>query len=354
MSTYHLDPFFMKKIYPLFFSVILLITVFKADAQSGFSDIIKVSPADATKLLSAYGQPLFKGFGVGMNSGWTNTAKTKKLLHFDLRISASAAFTPTADKSFDVTKIGLSSGVTPADPNQTITPTIGGERSNDGVLLNINNSDGKAVSSFNMPKGYLPVIPAPQLQLTVGLVHNTDLTFRYIPNINVGNNVGSVNMIGFGLKHDLMQYLGPAKHVVPFDLSVLFAYSRLNLSAPLNVQPDDGSNPGGEFNDQHTDAHFTSFLGEAIISKKLLFFTPFLAVGYNTASTSLAAIGNYPVTNSNTGNYTVYTNPVNINETSISGFRADVGFQLNLGIRIFASASLAEYKSVNGGIGFGF
>jgi len=294
-----------------------------------------------------------------MNSGWANTAKVKKLLHFELRVTASVAYTPTADKSFDVTKIGLSNGVTPTDPNQTITPTVGASKDVNGVTLNINDNNGRTVSTFTLPSGQLPKqlpgIPFPQVQLTVGLLERTDLTIRYVPTINVGSNIGSVNMIGFGLKHDLTKYIfGHAKKIIPFDLSVLLAYSRLNLNANVNVQPEAGSTgPNDDFSDQHIKGDFSSFLAEAIISKKLLFFTPFLAVGYNTASTNLAALGNYPV-ESGVDSYTVYTNPININETSISGFRADVGFQLNLGIRIFASYSLAEYKSVNAGIGFGF
>jgi len=340
----------------------LLVPAYKAAAQGGFSDIIKVSPGDATKLVQAYGDPLFKGFGVGMNSGWANTAKTKKLLHFELRITASGAFTPASDKSFDVTKIGLSDAVGPKDPNQTIAPTIGGERSNDGPVMNIYDEHHNKVDEFTLPPGKLPVIPSPQVQLTLGLVQNTDITVRAIPKINFGSDVGSVSMIGFGLKHDLTQYMfGPAKKLVPFDLSVLLAYSRLNLDAALNVKPEDGAvhdpsdpNKNTDFSNQHTDAHFTSFLAEAIISKKLLFFTPFLAVGYNTAHANLAAIGNYPVTTNANGEYSVFTNPITISEQTISGLRADIGFQLNLGIRIFASASLAQYKSVNAGIGFGF
>ena len=352
----------MKRILPLITAIVLTFTALHANAQSGFSDIIKVPPADASKLLDAYAQPLFKGFGAGMNSGWANTAKVKKLFHVELRVSASAAFTPAADKSFDVTKIGLSNAVTPANPNQTITPTIGGDRNNEGPTLNINSENGTKVSSFTMPKGYLPVIPAPQLQLTLGLIRSTDLTVRLIPKVNLGSDVGSVSMTGFGLKHDLTQYIfGSAKKIVPFDLSILLAYSRLNMSANLDVEPEQGAvhdpndpNKNTDFSNQHTDAHFGSFVGEAILSKKLLFFTPFVAVGYNTASANLAAIGNYPVTSNTNGDYSVYTNPVGIKETSISGFRADIGFQLNLGIRIFASASLAQYKSVNAGIGFGF
>jgi len=364
----------MRKPHPLFIVLVIIFATINAKAQSGFSDLLQTSPANATKLIDAYGQPLFKGIGVGMNSDWTNTAKPLKLLHFDLKIAASAAFTPASDKSFDVTQIGLTNNVRLDPGSQSpITPTIGGERNNNGPQLGIYDNNNRKLGDFTMPSGKLPVIPAPQLQLTVGLIHSTDLTIRAIPSISVGSDVGSVSMIGFGLKHSISQYIfGPAAKVVPFDLSVMLAWSRLNLNYNLNVQPAqnaDGngtaqhdpndSNNNTDFSTQHTDAHFTSFMGEAIISKKLLFFTPFLAVGYNTGSTNFAIVGNYPITTSSniTGTqdyYTIFTNPVTIHETSISGMRADIGFQLNLGIRIFASATLAQYKSVNGGIGFGF
>src|SRR5882757_7664160 len=101
----------MKKLYILLFAATFLFIAPGAYAQGGFSALIKSGPADATKLVNAYGEPLFKGIGVGLNSGWYSSAKAKKLLGFDLRISASATFVPTSDKTFDVSKIGLSSNV---------------------------------------------------------------------------------------------------------------------------------------------------------------------------------------------------------------------------------------------------
>lgn len=89
----------MKKIYYLVIITISLITIQKANAQSGFDQLIKSSPADATKLVQAYAEPLFKGFGTGLNSGWNNTAKTNSLFHVDLRLTASAAFVPASIKA---------------------------------------------------------------------------------------------------------------------------------------------------------------------------------------------------------------------------------------------------------------
>ncbi|HTD99940.1 MAG TPA: DUF6588 family protein [Mucilaginibacter sp.] len=355
----------MKRVKPLLVIIISIIISFKASAQDGLSALIKAGPADATKLVNAYADPLFKGIGTGMNSGWNNTAKTKKLLHFDLRITATGAFTPTSDKTFDVTKLGLSNSVRPADASQTISPTIGGDRDNSGPLMNVYSNNGQKVDEFKLPSGKLPIIPSPQVQLTVGLIRNTDLTFRVIPKINLGSDVGSVSMFGFGIKHNIMEDITgkTADKLIPFDLAIALGYSRLDMHIPLDVQPDGAQPENGQqstdFSNQHIEGHFNSFMVQAIISKKLLFFTPFFAAGYNTANTNAATIGNYPITTGETfdgkATYTTFANPITIKEKTVSGVRADMGFQMNLGFfRIYASYGLAKYQSANAGIGFGF
>ena len=355
----------MKRITPLLTVTIVLFTVFTSSAQSVFSDLIKSGPDDATKLLNAYAEPLFKGFGNGMNSNWNNTAKTKKLLHFDLRISATGALVPSSDKSFDVTKIGLSDHIGPKDPTQTITPTFAGEKNGTPPTLNFYDDSHQKVSEFQMPSGKLSIIPSPQVQLTIGLPKNTDITVRGIPQISFGSDVGSVSMIGVGIKHDIIQdFVGKrADRLIPFDLAIALAYSRLNMSVPLDVQPDEGAQPENaqqstDFSNQHFEGHFNSFLAQAIISKKLVFFTPFLAVGYSTANANVATVGNYPITTGATllgqPTYTTFPNPINIKENTISSVRADLGFQLDLAFfRLYASYSAAKYQSVSAGIGFG-
>jgi hypothetical protein len=350
----------MKKLYSLIVFAILTISAFRASAQDGFDQLIKSSPGDATKLFQAYSEPLFKGFGIGLNSGWNNTAKTKKFLHFELRITANVALVPNSDQSFDVTKIGLSNHITPADPSKVIAPTFGGSKT-DGPVMNIyDDTHTHIVSTFTMPKGIIQYIPAPDIQLTIGLVHNTDLTIRTTPTIKLGD-AGSVSMFGFGIKHDIIQDFAK-KAPKPFDLAIAFNYNRINYSKTLNVQPDAGTTaaPGqsADFSGQRIDAHFSGLNVQAIISKKLLFFTPFLSVVYQTSSTDLGVLGNYPITSSNPAQpnmYVTVADPIHIKETSINGFRTDVGFQLAvIGLRIFASYSPGAYQSVNGGIGFGF
>jgi hypothetical protein len=351
----------MKKTYTLLTTLIITGFAFTASAQNGFSELIKSGPADATKLANAYAEPLFKGFGVGMNSGWTNTAKTKSLGHFDVRISATAAFVPSKDKTFDVTQVGLSNNLRVKAGSPNTTPTVGGGSSG-RATMEVFNSNGQKVDEFTMPEGQSSVIPAPQLQVTVGLIKNTDLTLRGMPSVNLGDDIGKVSMIGFGIKHNIIQdFTGAAGKIIPFDLALAVGYTRLNLDVPLDVQAD-GALPFGaqnsDFSNQHVEGHFNNWNVQAIVSKKIAVFTPFLSVGYNTAKTNVQMIGNYPITTSATGGqefYQTYTNPITIKEKSLSALRADLGFQLDLSFfKFYASGSLAEYKSVTAGIGFGF
>lgn len=338
----------------------LLAGVQKVMAQDGFSQLIKANSADASALMSAYAEPLFRGLGTDLNSGWNTTAKTKSLLHFELRFSASAAFIPIGDQSFDVRNIGLSGHITPDASTPTyIAPTVGGNTNAVLPVMDIINDNGTKIGTFTMPKAITNVIPAPSIQLTIGLISSTDLTIRTIPTISMGD-VGSVGMIGFGLKHNFMGG-GDAK-LVPFDLAVAVNYNRINYSKPLNVQPNGTQpapgNPAGDFSNQHIDASFTGINAQLIVSKKLMFFTPFLSVGYQSASTDLTTAGNYPVTStvpSYSQYYAIVTNPVNISETTFDGMRVDLGFQLDLAFfKFFASGSAGRYPSVSGGIGFGF
>jgi hypothetical protein len=360
----------MKKLSLLLTAALVFVMVLGAKAQNGndnnnngngFDQLIKSSPEDATKLIQNFAQPLFTGLGIGLNSGWNNTAKTKKLLHFDLRISANVAVVPTSGQSFNVTQIGLSNHlqVDPSSPT-TIAPTFAGSKNGATPLMDIKDNNGNTIGTFNMPNGVIQYIPAPDIQLTVGLVKNTDLTIRTTPTISIGSNSGSIGMIGFGVKHDIIQdFAGKAgAKLIPFDLAIAVNYNRINYNETLNVQPDEGTQPESgsqsDFSNQHIKGDFSGFNVQAIISKKLLFFTPFLSVGYETANTNFDVLGNYPITSSS-GSYTTVTDPVHLSENSVSGFRADLGFQLNLGFfRIFASVSEAQYVSGNAGIGFGF
>lgn len=354
------------------FSTIALTALFVANSVSDLkaqdvSELIKSGPADATKLAQAYFAPAFKGFGFGMNSGWYNSAKAKNLGKFDLKIQASGALVPTKDQSITLSSLGLSSNVK-YDAGAT-TPTLFG-KDETGALVKLYDNDGNKLSEFNMPEGTgFHIVPSPQIELTVGLIKGTDVTVRYSPKIK-GDDFGSVQVLGFGVKHEITKYLFPGKtdKIVPFDLALAFGYNQLKYDYNVKVSDQLNEDPSTANQDlkQRVDAKLSGYTVDAIISKKLAIFTPFFSVGYNTAKTELGLLGKYtfqsgynniPATNipdTNSPKYDSLTDPVKIDQKDIDGMRANLGFSLHLAFfRLYGAYSIGEYQAVTAGIGFG-
>jgi len=333
-------------------------------AQDEIGELIKSTPFDVTALTKAYMEPLFKGFGLGLNSGWTNTASVKKLGRFEIRVSGTGAFIPSSDKSFDLSKIGLFSnirvnGQPVSSQNNIITPTVAGSDETSQEVAFYNNN--KEVTKFSLPKGInVPIIPAPQLQASIGLIKGIEVTARYMPEIKPGGDYGTLSMLGGGIKFQPLRLVSKtAAKLIPFDFAIALGYSQFKYAYDLDVQPEStwsakDNQQSKDFSNQRFDIKFSGINAEAIISKKLLFFTPFASVGYMTSETKGGLLGNYAVLTDEGSKYTTYHNPVNLDEKYIKSLRASAGFQLNLAfLRFYASYSLATYNYVNAGTGLG-
>ncbi|MDQ8003143.1 MAG: hypothetical protein REI64_00010 [Pedobacter sp.] len=306
-------------------------------AQDEVGDVFRGSPQDAGKLAGAYLLPATTGFGLGLNSGWYTSAKAKGTLRFDLRITGTGAFVPNKDKNFDVGKLGLTS-MSPVAGSNPISPTIAGPKT-DGTKMQVGNTVDPS-KQFNLPDGVgLNIIPSPQVQLTVGLPKNIDVSFRFVPTIDL-DDVGKVNLFGVGAKVELLPIiLGKKEKLLPFDLAVAFGYTQLTWNIPLEV----GTNPDPN---QNIDIKLSGISTDAIISKRLSVFTPFFSVGYNKSNTDIRALGTYNFDGE------VHKDPFQIKRDDVNGMRASAGFQLHLGFfRLYTSYTQATYGYVNAGIG---
>ncbi|MFC5283320.1 DUF6588 family protein [Pedobacter alpinus] len=357
----------MKKIITvtkLTFSILLAASISSNVKAQDVSDLIKSGPGDATKLAQAYLMPAFKGFGFGMNSAWYNSAKAKNLGKFDLRIQGTAAIVPSSDQFFRLGDLGLSSR-TSFNSNAS-TPTLFGEDVT-GAEITLKDNNGNNVSSFNMPNGLgFNMVPSPQIQLTVGVIKNTDISVRYSPKLGKSDDYGTLQVLGFGIKHEITKLLMPGKteKIIPIDIALAFGYNQLTYdkSIPIEDQLDD-KNSGSNLN-QRVEGKLSGYTFDAIVSKKLAIFTPFASIGYNTAKTELGLLGTYvartgapTVTDPNATNddkFTTFIDPVNIKQKDIAGLRGNVGFSLHLAFfRLYGSYSIGEYQAVTAGLGFG-
>src|SRR5690606_13932208 len=115
----------------------------------------------------------------------------------------TGALIPKSDETFDITAIGLSTKIQPVNSSQTMSPTVAGS-SSAGPEVAVFDDNGQEIERFNLPQGAnLPLIPAAQLQGTIGLPKGIDLTLRVLPRINLGNDIGTISMAGGGLKVEI-------------------------------------------------------------------------------------------------------------------------------------------------------
>lgn len=340
----------MRKIFFRLKLLIFFSVPFTAFSQDNIGDLFKSGPADATKLANAYMDPLFKGLGVGLNSGWTNTAKTKKPFRFDLRFTVTAAFVPASDKAYDVNTLGLEN-IRAVDKYKSVGPTAFGPNV-DGPMMEIYNSSlpDPNPATFKLPSGLgINFVPSPQLQLTLGLLKHTDLSLRWIPKVEIED--GKLNLFGIGAKIELLPFLmGKSARVMPVDLALAVGYTSLYYNFPLKLNNQSTSG-------QVVDVKLHGISAEVIASKKLAIFTAFASIGYHSSTSDLKALGSYefdvPKNPSNKDGKQIYVDPVSLKQTDVDGLKAALGFQFNLAFfSIFASYTQSNYSYVNTGIGF--
>ena len=284
---------------------------------------------DAKSLIEAYISPLGNGLGAALNNGWYNTAKPHKLGGIDVTITANIVIVPANAKIFNIDESnnGTFSGGE--------TPTIIGEKNAGEVTIS-------GATPTNMPKGLnIPIIPLPMLQAGVGLIKGTELDFRYMPELNIGD-AGKMGLFGIGLKHDILQWL-PIVDRVPIDLSIQAGFTKLSSEIEL-VDPTQTISPKANLGVSATTVNL-------ILSKKLLMFTPYMGVGYNSTRTTFNVEGDYEI-----GGFAIdVADLTKIDFESNNNFRANIGFRFNIAlIALQANYTLSEYPVATLGLGVSF
>lgn len=253
-------------------------------AQGDVDKLIQGSTADANILVKGYITPAFNILGNGLNQAWYNTAKSHKLLGFDLTITASGIFIPSSDLVYRVDDSQLTSvKIAPYTKGQSQSidaPTVFGSDVAPQYQPIDGNGDPKGspvtgAGGTNITKD-ISFVPIPMVQLGIGLPKGTDLKVRFFPSTKIGDN-GNVSLLGLGVMHDVKQYI-PGVKSLPFDLSVLLAFT--NLKVRVDYDPTNYPDRKGDFS---TTA--TTFQG--LISKKFSVLTVYGGLGYNFVSSDL-------------------------------------------------------------------
>ena len=123
------------------------------------------------------------------------------------------------------------------------------------------------------------------LQAGVGLMKGSEIDIRYMPELKIGS-LGKVGLIGIGVKHDVLQWL-PIVDKIPLSLSIQAGYTKLNSNIEM-IDPTGTIDPKAKLEVSATTMNL-------ILSKKLLMFTPYLGIGYNSTKTIFNIDGNYNI-----------------------------------------------------------
>lgn len=347
----------MKKI-PLLVAIMLSMNVLSQEIEN----LVKAA-GDANKIANAYSAPALEGLIYSMNNGWFHTAEVHKKFGFDITIGFSGAFVPSERESYNIQSLGLESTIISA-PNQA--PTIFGEGDGGNLTLQttvsgFDNTTGSPINDatvdidIDLPKGFkedLPgnVVPAPGIQLSVGLPWKLETTLRYVPKVGSEDVKGS--LFGIGLKKELTDLLGPLDRL-PLHLAVMATYTNMDVDGTI----DDSSDPNFIVRNAATEFRLNAYSVQALASLNFPFINIYGAVGYGSGNATSRVLGDYTVVYDAPNGRRIraeFKNPIK-QEFSAGSMKATLGLRVSLGFfKIFTDYTVQEYNTISGGIAFSF
>ena len=286
---------------------------------------------DAQAFLQEYLSPLGNGLGAITNNGWYNSARPHRLLGFDATFTLSLLNISEEHKIFDPNSIVNFSS------SETSTPTIIGV--GDGALVQYNGEEFKLPNQTKL----FPTLALPNFNFGLGVLKKTEINGRFIPNYkyNLGFfGKGEIGMWGVGFKHDVLQWL-PIVDKIPIDISIQAGYTKLTSTFELN-DPTNSINP----TKANMDVTATTF--NIVFSKKILMFTPYASIGYNSTKTIFNVNGEYEIAGYNIGAKDL----TSIEFENNNNLRANVGFRFQIAIlALQANYTFSDYPIATLGVG---
>ncbi|WP_026475451.1 DUF6588 family protein [Alkaliflexus imshenetskii] len=307
------------------------------NAQKSVTDFLDMGKEDARIMSEAYLRPYGEMLGNTLNGGWYNSARVHRVGGFSLTMGVNMAMVPSSGKNFDVAPLlnQMQGGWTLKDANNHLAPTVAGKMpASVRPVLQQGNQD-----VLTLPDGSgFDKFPMPMAQVSVGLPFRSEISMRLVPSISAGD-AGKVNLIGFGFKHSVKEYLPVIKHMPLVHSSVLVGYT--HLGSEVNVTPNAdfaGSN-------QKLEINSNGFTSRFLLGVNIPVIALYTGVGYGSTNSDFDLTGNY----GSLGN-----NPFSL-AYKTSGFDFNAGMRLRLGIlAIFGDYTFGDYSMATLGVGLSF
>jgi hypothetical protein len=328
----------MKRL--LLLSLSVFTTTFStAQIFDDLENILAATTDDAGILFDAYTAPLGESFTYSLNTGWASSAKTHKKLGFDLTIGVTSPSVSDAAKSFNINELKL----TQLTASSATANTIFGPKGQTDFTYTI--PDTSISQTVTLPGGLedelvMNSLPVPYVQAGIGLFFDTDVTVRYLPKVEAQG--AEIDLIGVGLKHNLMQYFGIIDKL-PLNVSVLGSFTKLNVEYALNSAAPD----------QKISGTVDTFLVQALGSLDFPIISVFGGIGYGKGDVSFAMLGDYNISLLD-GSTKTLTDPLS-SDQAYTGTHALIGLRANLlFLKLFANYTIQEFNTLNLGVSVSF
>lgn len=323
-------------------AVFVVVFAVSTSASGQINDLNRILAGgleDSELLLTRYMEPFAAGYGAGLNSGWTNSARPHGILGFHVRVGTGVSVVPPGDRRFQVLQSELSR-LRLINPEIGESPTAAGGRRDARYRFAV-EPDGTPIGrEFTMPPGTgFAYVPAPMIQVGIGLIGGTSLMLRGFPTVNLGR-FGTVGSFGVGVQHGLNQWI-PAGSFLPLNISVLAGYTTMSMSSEFEDAMND---------DQELAWRTNAWTINLIAGRSLLLFDAYGGIGYERSSSNLQLLGTYTVAGPGGTSVTV-RDPIDISISGANNVKAFIGVGLNLALlRLRAEYTIADYPTFNAGL----
>jgi len=361
-----------KQLLTIALLAIMLSAGHHAHSQVEMENALRSGANDGELYLENYLRPAFLSFGNGLANGWYNTAKTHKLLGFDITASVNLATIPEEAYTFSYGDPGRWENLILVSGDGRL-PTLAGDQTNSQLALSASAqiTDPRTGNSieytdetdpFDAAPGIdaesIPFagIPTPTVNAGLGLVKNTDLMIRYTPEIETDDF--AMSTFGVGVRHDIKQWI-PGLKLVPVDIAAFIGTTNMDVKINYTfdgsdfqtIRESDMGDPNAELAPGSTEFNINSTTIQILASKKLAILTPYAGIGYNIINSDVDVKGVYRYYNDN-DDFVDLKDPASLSFDEGSSARFTVGARLKLLIlTIHADYTIQKYNSFTAGVG---
>jgi len=327
---------------------------------SSFGQTTEAAASDAALLMQEYLDPLAKGTGYGLASGWLNSSKIDQPFRFSFVITPMVLAVPESDLSYRTDNIGLENTV---QINGNTAPTFFGLSGEDNrPEYEFTDPGNSEVTIFTGPEGIdlkkrwndaigikKPLFPFGVFNVSFTLPIHTKVYLRWFPPLGIGEET-QAKFWGAGVQHDFTRWLFDSE-MPPVHVSLFAGYSSLKYVTDLRTEDVTVDNDVFT-SDGEGIFDVGSVVVQALVSRELGKISFYAGPGYIFVQSKTDIRGTFSYTSGNEVKDVI--DPISYSDRQ-SSFRFSLGARLKLGFfTLHVAQNFQKYNSTEMGIGFEF